>query len=174
MILLYKINKFLARGKEVYVENIEKLYDLYSKDVYRFIYSLSFDEEVSKDIMQSTFLECIKSIKNFKGKCSKKTWLLAIAKNQYYTYLKKHPFTENLYDSDLDKYKDYENESLDEYNEVLKLINELKEPQRQIMILRLINDLTFKEIGEIIGKSESYCRVNFFREKKKIVMQFEE
>ena len=45
------------------MENIEKLYDLYSKDVYRFIYSLSFDEEVSKDIMQSTFLECIKSIK---------------------------------------------------------------------------------------------------------------
>ena len=156
------------------MENIEKLYDLYSKDVYRFIYSLSFDEEVSKDIMQSTFLEGIKSIKNFKRKCSEKTWLLAIAKNQYYTYLKKHPFTENLYDSDLDKYKDYENESLDEYKEVLKLINDLKEPQRQIMILRLINDLTFKEIGEIIGKSESYCRVNFFREKKKIVMQFEE
>ena len=156
------------------MKEIEKLYDLYSNDVYRFIYSLSFDEEVSKDIMQSTFLEGIKSIKNFKRKCSEKTWLLAIAKNQYYTYLKKHPFTENLYDSDLDKYKDYENESLDEYNEVLKLINELKEPQRQIMILRLINDLTFKEIGEIIGKSESYCRVNFFREKKKIVMQFEE
>ena len=155
------------------MENIEKLYDLYSKDVYRFIYSLSFDEEVSKDIMQSTFLECIKSIKNFKGKCSEKTWLLAIAKNQYYTYLKKHPFTENLYDSDLDKYKDYENEFLAEYNEVLKLINELKEPQRQIMILRLINDLTFKEIGEIIGKSESYFRVNFFREKKKIVLQFD-
>ena len=155
------------------MENIEKLYDLYSKDVYRFIYSLSFDEEVSKDIMQSTFLEGIKSIKNFKRKCSEKTWLLAIAKNQYYTYLKKHPFTENLYDSDLDKYKDYENESLDEYKEVLKLINELKEPQRQIMILRLINDLTFKEIGEIIGKSESYCRVNFFREKKKIVLQFD-
>ena len=145
------------------MKEIEKLYDLYSNDVYRFIYSLSFDEEVSKDIMQSTFLECIKSIKNFKGKCSEKTWLLAIAKNQYYTYLKKHPFTENLYDSDF----------LAEYNEVLKLINELKEPQRQIMILRLINDLTFKEIGEIIGKSESYCRVNFFREKKKIVLQFD-
>ena len=155
------------------MKEIEKLYDLYSNDVYRFIYSLSFDEDVSKDIMQSTFLECIKSIKNFKGKCSEKTWLLAIAKNQYYTYLKKHPFTENLYDSDLDKYKDYENEFLAEYNEVLKLINELKEPQRQIMILRLINDLTFKEIGEIIGKSESYCRVNFFREKKKIVLQFD-
>ena len=77
------------------MKEIEKLYDLYSKDVYRFIYSLSFDEEIAKDIMQITFLECIKSIKNFKGKCSEKTWLLAIAKNQYYTYLKKHPKTQS-------------------------------------------------------------------------------
>ena len=77
------------------MKEIEKLYDLYSKDVYRFIYSLSFDEEVAKDIMQTTFLECIKSIKNFKGNCSEKTWLLAIAKNQYYTYLKKHPKTQS-------------------------------------------------------------------------------
>ena len=135
------------------MKEIEKLYDLYSKDVYRFIYSLSFDEEIAKDIMQITFLECIKSIKNFKGNCSEKTWLLAIAKNQYYTYLKKHPKTQSIY-------------------EVLKEIHSLKEPQRQIMILRLINDFTFKEIGEILGKSENYCRVNFFREKKKLVKQF--
>ena len=32
------------------MKEIEKLYDLYSKDVYRFIYSLSFDEEIAKDI----------------------------------------------------------------------------------------------------------------------------
>ena len=145
------------------MKEIEKLYDLYSKDVYRFIYSLSFDEEVAKDIMQITFLECIKSIKNFKGNCSEKTWLLAIAKNQYYTYLKKHPKTQSIYQN-----------NLEEYNEVLKEIHSLKEPQRQIMILRLINDFTFKEIGEILGKSENYCRVNFFREKKKLVKQFNE
>ena len=36
------------------MKEIEKLYDLYSKDVYRFIYSLSFDEEVAKDILKST------------------------------------------------------------------------------------------------------------------------
>ena len=60
------------------MKEIEKLYDLYSEDGYRFIYSLSFDEEIAKDIMQITFLECIKSIKNFKGNCSEKTWLLAI------------------------------------------------------------------------------------------------
>ena len=154
------------------MKQIEKLYDLYSKDVYRFIYSLSFDEEIAKDIMQITFLECIKSIKNFKGNCSEKTWLLAIAKNQYYTYLKKHPKTQSIYESNLEQVEDFNQNNLEEYNEVLKEIHSLKEPQRQIMILRLINDFTFKEIGKILGKSENYCRVNFFREKKKLVKQF--
>ena len=132
------------------MKEIEKLYDLYSKDVYRFIYSLSFDEEIAKDIMQITFLECIKSIKNFKGNCSEKTWLLAIAKNQYYTYLKKHPKTQSIYESNLEQIEDFTQNDLEEYNEVLKAI------------------------GEILGKSENYCRVNFFREKKKLVKQFKD
>ena len=154
------------------MKQIEKLYDLYSKDVYRFIYSLSFDEEVAKDIMQTTFLECIKSIKNFKGNCSEKTWLLSISKNQYYTYLKKHPKTQSIYESDFDEVEEFTQDDKYKYREILKVINSLKESQRQIMILRLINDFTFKEIGEILGKSENYCRVNFFREKKKLVKQF--
>ena len=41
------------------MKEIEKLYDLYSKDVYRFIYSLSFDEEIAKDIMQKTLKEIV-------------------------------------------------------------------------------------------------------------------
>ena len=45
------------------MKEIEKLYDLYSKDVYRFIYSLSFDEEIAKDIMQITFFGVYKEYK---------------------------------------------------------------------------------------------------------------
>ena len=75
--------------------------------------------------------------------------MLAIAKNQYYTYLKKHPKTQSIYESNLEQVEDFNQNNLEEYNEVLKEIHSLKEPQRQIMILRLINDFTFKEIGEI-------------------------
>ena len=78
----------------------------------------------------------------------------------------------SIYESNLEQVEDFNQNNLEEYNEVLKEIHSLKEPQRQIMILRLINDFTFKEIGEILGKSENYCRVNFFREKKKLVKQF--
>ena len=149
------------------MKQIEKLYDLYSKDVYRFIYSLSFDEEVAKDIMQTTFLECIKSIKNFKGNCSEKTWLLAIAKNQYYTYLKKHPKTQSIYESDFDEVEEFTQDDMYKYREILKVINSLKEPQRQIMILRLINDLTFKEIGKIWVKVRITVELIFLEKRKK-------
>ena len=44
------------------MKEIEKLYDLYSKDVYRFIYSLSFDKEIAKDNIQIKILESLKSI----------------------------------------------------------------------------------------------------------------
>ena len=47
-------------------------------------------------------------------------------------------------------------------------ISKLDETNKEIAILRLINDLTFKEIGVITGKSENYCRVSFFRIKKKL------
>ena len=149
------------------MKEIEKLYDLYSKDVYRFIYSLSFDEEVAKDIMQTTFLECIKSIKNFKGNCSEKTWLLSISKNQYYTYLKKHPKTQSIYESDFDEVEEFTQDDMYKYREILKVINSLKEPQRQIMILRLINDLTFKEIGKIWVKVRITVELIFLEKRKK-------
>ena len=149
------------------MKEIEKLYDLYSKDVYRFIYSLSFDEEIAKDIMQITFLECIKSIKNFKGNCSEKTWLLSISKNQYYTYLKKHPKTQSIYESDFDEVEEFTQDDMYKYREILKVINSLKEPQRQIMILRLINDLTFKEIGKIWVKVRITVELIFLEKRKK-------
>ena len=100
--------------------------------------------------------------------------IIYIKKSILYTYLKKHPKTQSIYESDFDEVEEFTQDDMYKYREILKVINSLKEPQRQIMILRLINDFTFKEIGEILGKSENYCRVNFFREKKKLVKQFKD
>ena len=50
--------------------------------------------------------------------------------------------------------------------EILKLLHGLKEPMREVMYLRLIGNLTFGQIGEIMGKSENWARVNFYRGKE--------
>ena len=147
------------------MEDINKLYDIYAKDIYKFIMSIALNHEVAEDIMQSTFLSAIKSIHTFKGHSSVKTWLFGIAKNEYYTYLRKNPSNLKLEDINEIHYIQENNEL---YMSIIKKIKELKEPQKQIVILRIINDMSFAEIGEVVGKSENYCRVNFFREKQKL------
>ncbi len=147
------------------MEDINKLYDIYAKDIYKFIMSIALNHEVAEDIMQSTFLSAIKSIHTFKGHSSVKTWLFGIAKNEYYTYLRKNPSNLKLEDINEIHYIEENNEL---YMSIIKKIKELKEPQKQIVILRIINDMSFAEIGEVVGKSENYCRVNFFREKQKL------
>lgn len=148
------------------MEDIQKLYELYSVDVYKFILSLSKDTYIAEDVMQSTFLSAIKSLDKFKGHSSVKTWLIGIAKNEYYTYRRKNPLNNSLEDIGASNfiYKEDYNEN---YYTIINEIGKLDEINKEIVILRLINDLSFKEIGVITGKSENYCRVLFFRIKKK-------
>ena len=156
------------------MEDIQKLYELYSVDIYKFILSLSKDTYIAEDVMQSTFLSAIKSLDKFKGHSSVKTWLIGIAKNEYYTYRRKNPLNNSLEDVGANNFI-YKEEYNHNYNTVINEISKLDETNKEIAILRLINDLTFKEIGVITGKSENYCRVSFFRIKKKIgeVLKYE-
>ena len=156
------------------MKDIQKLYELYSVDIYKFILSLSKDTYIAEDVMQSTFLSAIKSIDTFKGNSSVKTWLIGIAKNEYYTYRRKNPLNNSLEDIGANNFI-YKQDYNDNYYTIINEISKLDEINKQIAILRLINDLTFKEIGLIIGKSENYCRVSFFRIKKQLgeVLKYE-
>lgn len=58
-----------------------------------------------------------------------------------------------------------------EQKDVLQLIHNMNEPSREVMYLRLVSNLSFAEIGEIIGKTENWTRVTFFRGKQKIVKE---
>ena len=53
----------------------------------------------------------------------------------------------------------------------MKFIHGMNDPMREVMYLRLISNLSFAEIGEIIGKSENWTRVTFFRGKQKIIKE---
>ena len=57
------------------------------------------------------------------------------------------------------------------YREILKQLHKLKEPGREVMYLRLIGDLSFAQIGEIMGKSENWARVTYYRNKEKIIKE---
>ena len=151
-------------------QNIELLYRLYAKELYGFIFSVCNNKNISEDILQITFVEAIKSIEQFKGKSSVKTWLFSIAKYQCYKQLRKAKSHICIDDINIASNEDIADKTILNMNaqNVMKHIDELSEPNRSIVILRILGDYSFLEIGELVGKSENYCRVNFYRSKNKL------
>ena len=74
----------------------EQVYDLYFRDVYRYILKLSGSEHVAEEITSDTFFKALRSIGKFRGSCDMRVWLCQIAKNCYYTYLRKEKHTTPL------------------------------------------------------------------------------
>ena len=61
----------------------EQVYDLYFRDVYRYILKLSGSEHVAEEITSDTFFKALRSIEKFRGSCDMRVWLCQIAKNCY-------------------------------------------------------------------------------------------
>jgi len=72
------------------MEEFEKIYQAYFTDVYLYIKGLSKSEEIAEEITSEAFFRAVRSIKSFRGDCDVRVWLCQIAKNCYYTYLKKN------------------------------------------------------------------------------------
>lgn len=148
---------------------MEEIYKKYSKLVYKYLYTLTRDIELSEELTQETFYSAIKNLKNFRNECKISVWLCQIAKHKWIDYLSKNkktiPFDEHIIDQSL--FFD-ESEKIIEKNDLYEKINKLDKDTQNVFYLRLKSELTFKEIGEILGKSEQWARITFYRGKIKL------
>lgn len=156
------------------MQNIEEIYNQYSKMLYKYIFCLSGDEELSEEIVQDTFLVAVKDINKFEGKCKISTWLCSIAKNIWYQKLKKDKNKKMIPIEDVSNTLIFE-ESIEENLcnketkiELLKNIQRLDEDTRNVIYLRTFGNLNYDEIAEILNKTSSWARVTYFRGKQKL------
>ena len=68
---------------------LEEIYKTYFQDVYYFVLAMSKDPHIAEEITQETFFKALKGVKHFQGKCSIKSWLCQIARNEYISYTRK-------------------------------------------------------------------------------------
>lgn len=157
---------------------IEKIYRLYFKDIYLYLFALSRNKEVAEEITQETFFKAMKSLKRFRGDCDIRVWLCQIAKNSYYTYCAKRKrfditeIKEDLLDSRVQLEKDYINK--EQVEQVRRILENMKETDREVFRLRVFAELSFREIGNLFGKNENWGRVTFHRARLKIMKEMEE
>ena len=166
--------------------DIEKLYREYFTPVYRYTLSLVHDPDMAEEITQETFFRALKKINDYRGEASLKVWLCQIARNLSFDSLKRQSKTTALTKHDDDESNDYElpagSESDPEEQllrkqtamKIHRILHDLKEPYKEVFQLRTFGDLSFAEIGELFGKSESWARVTYYRSRMMIKEELDE
>ena len=139
-------------------EEFEKIYIRYFNDVFLFLKKISKDESIAEEITSETFFKAMRSIDNFHGEADVRVWLCQIAKNCYFSYLKKQQRIENIDDIDLPDNKDtIEEQILKQYDamQVHLLLHNLAEPYKEVFMLRVLGELSFKQIADIFQDRKS-------------------
>lgn len=153
---------------------MEEIYKEYSKYVFNYLLSFTNNVEIAEELMQETFYSAIKNIHKFRNDSSLKTWLYKIAKNKWIDYCK---VTKKVNETDIDDVSEkflmmdsFEDEyaNREEIIEVYKKIHKLDEKAREVVYLRIKCEFNFKEIGNIMGKTEEWARIIFYRAKIKL------
>ena len=150
----------------------EEFYRQNFKTVYGFLINLCKSSDLAEELTAETFLKAFEHYKSYNKKYKPSTWLCAIAKNQYLSYLRKHPLHEDLTDTEaeLPHTPSAEQEALSSAvkMELLQCLHQFQEPYREVIYLRIFGNLSFREIGQIMGQSENWARVMFYRGKERL------
>ncbi len=145
----------------------EEQYKEYADRVYKYLMSLSGgNNSLSEELTQETFFRAITHAESFDGRVQMITWLCAIVKNLYISHLRREKRREDCEPEDIPVDTDISGRM--EQRDIYKAVHRLPEPYREIVLLKIHTDMSFAEIGEIFGKSETWARVTFFRGKERL------
>lgn len=153
------------------MEELEQVYKEIHPKLFTFFYLKISNTATAEDLTQDVFYEASKSLHRFQGHSTLSTWLFSIAHN----LLKKHyrskkyerAMVENLEAAPPAGGPTIEQmvELKEEVQRLRAAIEKLDSQASEIVLLRIYGELSFKEIGQLTGRSENYVRVAFHRLK---------
>ena len=160
-------------------DDFNEIYNEHAKMIYNFLLRMCKNEHLAEDLMQDTFLKAIERIDTFDKQCKLSSWLCQIAKNTYFDYLRKKKnqvemelCEENLQDVELSP--EDRLMSAETTGEIHRLIHKLEDAYKEVFLLRFYANLSFKEIGNVFGKSEVWGRVTYLRGKERLLQMLKE
>lgn len=159
-------------------QKMERVYEENAKAVYRYLFCLTHNADLSEELTQETFYQAMKGFDKFRGECKVSVWLCQIAKRLWYKELRKkeEPVPPDEMEEEPGSFGSIENEYLlhVEKVEAFRMLHKLDAVTREVMYLRLTGELSFAEIGNIMEKTENWARVTFYRGKQKLMKGREE
>lgn len=152
------------------MKDFEEIYSEYYDTVFLYTLSLCKNEQLAEEITQNAFFKVLKSIDTFRGECKLSVWLCQIAKNTFFTTIKQQKRQSDYPLESLPSETSIEEKFLDKEAalQIHHSLHSLEEPYKEVFWMRTFGELSFKEIGVLFDKTESWARVTYHRAKLKI------
>lgn len=155
---------------------LRDLFAAYAKPIYNFIYRHVLNEKDAEDISQDVFVSAWKNLRKFDPEKSFRPWLFTIARNAALNWIKKKKpalfseFENEAGENALEENLESEIPLPDEIfarKDAAKAVNEalsrLKKEHRLVLLLRYEEDMTFEEIGKVLGEPMNTVKTRHFR-----------
>ena len=153
------------------MDDMAEIYRQHARTVYKFLLAQCRDPDLAEELTQETFYQAVRSVDRFDGSCKVSVWLCQIAKHLWYQHLRRRrreaPLPEEVPEPPVPS---AEADALERQGQVelLKRVHGLPEPGREVVYLRVFGGLSFREIGDVLGRTETWARVTFYRSKEKL------
>ena len=149
-------------------QEFEKLHQLYNGMVMQLCLGFAQGSMmVAKDLSQDLFIHIWHALPRFQARSNYKTWIYRITTNTCLTYIRKAKKLPLDPLADEDAEIKFEGEEDHNYAALYKAIGQLSDVDR-ILIMLVLDDLTYEEIGEVLGIKQTNLRVKIHRVKEKL------
>jgi RNA polymerase sigma-70 factor (ECF subfamily) len=159
------------------LDNFEELINRYQRAIYNFSYLKLNDYTLSQDIAQETFLKAFKSLEKYNSEYKFITWLLAICNNICINHFNKEKkkiiyLTQKIKDLTAEPQSFDAFEQFDNSDQAQSLMDNIKEEEKTLLFLRFWQELSHKEIADIMDMPPGTVRSKLCRLLKKMRHKF--
>ncbi len=156
---------------------MDEVYREHAQAVYLYLMSLCHDTHLAQDLTENTFLRAMRSLDAWRGDCTLASWLCAIARNEYLSDRRRHQSRTPPEGELPERAQDAPETSLlreESYLALMRRVHALGEDAREVFYLRAMGDMTFAQIGSVMGRTETWARVTFYRARERIRKEIED
>lgn len=164
--------------------DMDEIYQEYAEVIYRYFLGLCHNPSLAEDIVQTTFLKAIESINSFRHQSKVSTWLFQIAKHEYMDIMRRKEnqnISMEVFEQDsLPRQMNVAEDSpsilehlieKEQKERVLWHLHQLPEPYKEVILLHIYGECSYREIAEVFGRTEIWARVTCFRAKEKLIQR---
>ena len=160
------IRKFTAGDEKAFDQIVQNNLN----NVFGFFMKITRDEMAAEDLTQDVFLKLYKNLKNFRYESNFSTYLYRINSNTANSWITRNKWKGMLHLEQIAEEGEYDQNNDFEWTrqELWEEIAKLPKKQRKVVILRVTDGLSYRDISEITGMSEGTAKVNFHHGLKRL------